>query len=116
MSEKRASKFNKLVAIELGKIIFDFLDVKPGIMVTVTGVATAPNLFSADVFVSIWPDNKAQELFGKLTRSIYKIQQLLNKKLKVRPVPKIIFRYDKNPVEASEVEEILKKIKNKSKI
>lgn len=113
MSELRAKRFNELIKIELGRIIFDFLDAKPGVLITVTRVITAADLFSAVVFVSVWPDNKAGELFGKLNRSVYKIQQLLNKKLKIRPVPKIIFRYDKNPEEASEVEKILKEIEEK---
>lgn len=110
MTELRAKKFDELIKHELGKIIFDFLDVKPDILITVTRVSTATDLFSAIVFISIWPDNKAKELFGKLIRSIYKIQQILNKKLKVRPMPKIIFRYDKNPEEASKVEKLLKDI------
>lgn len=114
MTELRVRKFNELIRVELGKIIFDFLEVKSGILVTITRVITAPDLFSTAVFISVWPDNKSGELFGKLNHSVYKIQQLLNKKLKIRPVPKILFKYDKNPGEASEVEKILKEIeKNK---
>src|SRR3989344_6194128 len=111
MTELRAKKFNELIKQEISKIIFDFLDVKTGILVTVTRVITAADLFSAVVFISVWPDNKAGELFGKLNHSVYQIQQFLNKKLRVRPVPKIIFRYDKNPEEASEVEKIIKETK-----
>lgn len=113
MIELRVKKFNELIKQELGKIIFDFLEVKPNFLVTITRVVTANDLFSAIVFVSVWPDNKSRELFGKLNYSIYQIQQLLNKKLKVRPVPKIIFRYDKNPEEASEVEKLLIETKEK---
>lgn len=111
MTELRVKRYNELIRVELGKIIFDFLEVKSDVLVTITRVITAPDLFSVAVFVSVWPDHKSEELFGKLNRSIYQIQQLLNKKLKIRPVPKIIFRYDKNPEEASKIESILKKIK-----
>ncbi len=113
MSELRAKRFNELIKIELGKIIFDFLDAKPGVLITVTRVITAADLFSAIVFISVWPDNKAGELFGKLNRSVYQIQQLLNTNLKLRPVPTIIFRYDKNPEEASEIEKLISEIKEK---
>lgn len=109
----RVKKFNEIVKQELGKIIFNFLDVKPGILVTITRVNTAADLFSAIVFVSIYPNSESKEIFDKINRSIYEIQQSLNKKLKIRPVPKIIFRYDKNPEEAYEVESILKKVKEK---
>ncbi|MEK7198278.1 MAG: ribosome-binding factor A, partial [Patescibacteria group bacterium] len=95
MTELRAKRFNELIKEELGKIIFDFLEVKPGILVTITRVNTALDLFSALVFVSIYPGKEAEEIFYKLNRLVYQIQQILNKKLKIRPVPKIIWRYDK---------------------
>lgn len=110
MTELRAKRFNELIKQELGKIIFDFLDVKPGVLVTVTRIITAPDLFSVVVFISVYPDKEKNAIFNKLNRSIYQIQQLLNKKLKIRPVPKIIFKRDPNPGEASEVEKLLKDI------
>lgn len=112
MSQERAEKFNELLKKELGKIVFEFLDVKPGVLVTITRVLTHANLFSAIVFASIYPLSEADAIMEKLNRSIYYIQQLLNKKLRVRPVPKIIFKRDKNPEEAGEIEKILKEIKN----
>jgi|SRR3989344_2221915 len=111
MTELRVKKFNELIKIELGKIIFNFLDVRPAVLVTITRVNVASDLFSAIVFVSIYPNSEFEEIFYKMNRLIYEIQQLLNKKLKVRPVPKIIFRHDKNPEEAAEIESILKKVK-----
>ena len=113
MTELRAKRFNELIKEELGKIIFDFLEVKPGILVTITRVNTALDLFSTLVFVSIYPDKEAEEIFYKLNRLVYQIQQILNKKLKIRPVPKIIWRYDKNPEEASKVEKLIANIKEK---
>ena len=111
MSQERAEKFNELLKKELGKIVFEFLDVKPGVLVTITHVSTHANLFSAIVFVSIYPLSEADAIMEKLNRPIYHIQQLLNKKLRVRPVPKIIFKRDKNPEEAGEVEKLLNEIK-----
>lgn len=113
MARERALKFDELIKKEVGKIIFDILDIEPGVLVTVTRVMTNSNLFTAEVFVSIYPSEKAPEVLKKLDHLIYEIQQLLNKKLKVRPVPKIIFKYDKNPEEASKIESILKEIEEK---
>ena len=110
MTQERALKFDELIKKEIGKIIFDMLDTGPGVLVTVTRVITNSNLFTAKVFISIYPSEKAPEVLKNLDRSIYEIQQSLNKKLKVRPVPKIIFKYDKNPKEASNIENILKEI------
>ena len=112
MSEKRALKFNELLRQELAKIINNFLDIKPGVLVTVTRVITVPNLFNANIYISVYPAGESQEIFKNLNKYIYQIQQLLNKKLKVRPVPKINFVYDKNPEEAAEIEELLEEVKN----
>jgi len=107
MSAERALKFNGLIKKELGKIIFDFLDAKPGVLVTVTQVFTNSNLFTSNIYISVYPASEAEKVLEKLNRSIYQIQQSLNKKMKVRPVPKIIFKYDKNPEAANEVEKLL---------
>lgn len=111
MTEARAARFNELIKKELGKIIFNFLDVNPGILVTITRVITNPNLFSSDAYVSIYPSSEADKILKKLSNSIYKIQQILNKELKVRPVPKIRFIHDKNPEEAAQIENLLEEIK-----
>ena len=112
MSKERAQRFNELIKKELGKIVFNFLDAKPGVLVTITQVLTNPNLFTSNIYISVYPPSEAEEILDKLNRSIYLIQQLLNRKLEVRPVPKIIFKHDKNPEEASKIEKIIEKIKH----
>ena len=112
MSQERAQRFNKLIKKELGKIIFNFLDAQPGVLVTITQVLTNPDLFTSDIYISVYPSSEAKEILDKLNRSIYQIQQLLNKTLEVRPVPKIIFKFDKNPEKAYEVEKLLEEIKH----
>ncbi|MBI4919765.1 30S ribosome-binding factor RbfA [Candidatus Azambacteria bacterium] len=115
MAQERALRFNELIKKELGKIISNFLDVEPGVLVTVTRVSTNPNLFTADVFVSVYPPSGAEKILEKLNRSIYQIQQSLNKKMEVRPVPKISFKYDANPEAAGEVEKLLEEIKKENR-
>lgn len=112
MSQERAQRFNELIKEELGRILFNFLDAKPGTLITITRVITSANLFSSNVYISIYPLDDPEKILKELNNSIYKIQQLLNKKMRVRPVPKIIFKRDKNPEEAGEIEKILKEIKN----
>lgn len=112
MTEARAARFNEIIKKELGQIIFNFLEIKPGVLVTITRVITNPNLFSSDIYISIYPSSEAEIILEKINRSIYRIQQLLNKKLRVRPVPKIIFKFDKNPEEAARIENLLEEIKH----
>ena len=105
MSQERAEKFNELLKKELGRIIFDFLDAKPGVLITITRVMTNSNLFSANVFISAYPPSEIKKTLNELNRSIYQIQQILNKKLKVRPVPKIIFKHDNGNRFGSDIRE-----------
>ena len=112
MSKERAQRFNELIKKELGKIVFNFLDAKPGVLVTITQVLTNPNLFTSDIYITVYPSSGAKEILDKLNSSIYQIQQLLNRKLEVRPVPKITFKHDKNPEEVSGVEKLLEEIKH----
>ncbi|MEK7578799.1 MAG: ribosome-binding factor A [Patescibacteria group bacterium] len=112
MGKERAQGFNELIKKELGKIIFNFLDVNTGVLVTITKALTNPNLFTSDVYISVYPSSETKEILDKLNHSIYQIQQLLNKKLEVRPVPKIIFKRDKNPEETDKVEKLLEEIKH----
>lgn len=110
MAEERARRFDEHLKRELGKIIFDSLDVGPNVLTTITRVITNPNLFSVMVFISIYPPREIPGVLKKLNASIYEIQQELNKKLRVRPVPKIIFKLDKNPEEAAEIEKLIENI------
>ena len=110
MTAERALRFNELIKKELGKILFDFLEAAPGILVTITRVVTTSDMFHSAVFISVYPMAETGKVLSKLSRHIYEIQQLLNKKLKIRPVPKIRFINDKSPEEAAEIEKLLKNI------
>ncbi len=110
-SEIRQQRYRELIKEELGKILFDYLDVEPGVLVTVTRADISEDLFHVTVWVSVFPTGKAEGIMGRLQKSIFDIQQLFNRKMRVRPVPKIRFEFDKNPEEAGHIEELLEKTK-----
>ncbi len=112
--ERRRQRYAELVKEELGKILFDFLDVPPGILVTVTRVDVSGDLFHAAVMISIFPSGREEEIFGRIQKSIYRIQQLFNKKMRIRPVPQLRFVLDRNPEEAGKVEELIRDTKEKN--
>ncbi|MDD4358795.1 MAG: 30S ribosome-binding factor RbfA [Candidatus Pacebacteria bacterium] len=111
----KQEKLNNLIKRELSQIILRELDLPSDIVVTVTRVAVASSGFYAKVFVSIIPTEKREGVIDALERRIYFLQQQLNKKLKIRPVPKIEFVTEKKTEEAGRVEELLKKIKDLEK-
>lgn len=111
----KKEKLNKILQKELGQIILRELDLASDVMVTVTRVEVSLNGFFARVYISVLPVERKEEIVKKIDRKIFFIQQQLNKKLKIRPVPKIEFVKEEKTEEAARVEELLKKIKDLEK-
>ena len=96
MTTQRILKINKLIKQELGKIIFIDVDFPKNIILTITKVDTSADLRYADVFISVLPDEMDIEIERKLKESIYSIQGKLNRKLHMKPLPRIRFMIDKS--------------------
>jgi len=107
----RLEKVNSLIQHELGNIFLKEVDVFPGTLLTITRVECSSSLFQCKVFISVIPEDNFDSVLSLLGRRIYDIQQILNKKLKMRPVPKIEFLRETKTKEASRIEELLAKIK-----
>lgn len=112
---KRIPQVNQLIKRELAKIILKEFEFPAGILVTVTRVETSINLNQARVYVSSIPEEKKKTVFQILNRKIYDIQQNLNTRLNMRPVPKIKFVEEEKTAGAGRIEEILEKLKKEEK-
>jgi ribosome-binding factor A len=112
---KRVERVNSLLEHELSKILLKDFDFSPEVLVTLTRVEATPNLIEAKVYVSVFPDEKADKIIETLNKGIYSIQQKINKLLKMRPVPKIRFVKEEQIAEAAKIEGILEKLKNEEK-
>jgi ribosome-binding factor A len=109
----RLDRVNEVVKEEVSQALLHELDLEEGILVTVTKVDTSRTLEHTKVWISIYPDDKAEEILEQMNKQIYDIQQIVNKRLHMKPVPKIIFKLDKGGHALEEVEEIAKKLYNK---
>lgn len=112
---KRIEQVNELIQRELGRVILKEIDFPPGIMVTLTRVETSVDLGQSKVYVSVFPEGKTKSALGILNRNIYDIQQELNKRLKMRIVPRIFFGREKETAEAGKIERLLEQLKSKGK-
>jgi len=111
-SSQRIKKINELIKRELGKVILKEIDLPKDILVTITGVESSGNLQQSKVFVSVIPDKETKKVLEILKKEVYEFQQILNSRLRMRPVPKIRFLEEKELKEAERVEQILDKLKN----
>ena len=84
-------------------------------LISVTKVCPSGNLQEAKVYISVLPDKEQKTVMEDLWRNVASFQETLNKKLRMRPVPKIIFESDSQPREAQEVETILEELKQSEK-
>lgn len=107
----RVEKIQSLIQQELAKIILREMDFPSDVLVTITRAYVPSNLEVANVYISVLPEEKTSEVFQSLNHNIYSLQQFLNKKLRMRPVPKIQFFQEKKIAEAARIEELLAKVK-----
>lgn len=112
MANNRIPRVNSLIKEELSKLILRNFDFPIEILVTLTRVEATPNLIEAKAYISVYPEEKADEIIRLLSKSIYDIQYKINRTLRMRPIPKIIFVKEKNISEAGRIEELLSKVKD----
>ena len=112
---KRIPRVNQLIKKELGRILLREIDFPIDFLVTVTKVETSVNLNQAKAYISVMPERQTTRVLQILNRQIYDIQQKINRRLKMRPVPQIKFLSEKTTGEAGRIEEILEELKKEEK-
>ena len=103
----RNEKVSALVRDEIGAILLHELDLTVDALVTVTRAVLSEDGAHVRVFVSVLPENLAEIVLKEITKNIYNYQQLLNKQLRIRPVPKMYFVIDDTEAEASKIEKLI---------
>lgn len=112
---KRILRVNQLIKKELGKIIIREIEVPPGIFLTLTRVDCSPDLRQARVYVSVIPDASFRKIFKLLLANVAELQHLLNHRLKMYPVPRVVFLEEEKTKEAAKIEELLEEIEEEEK-
>ena len=105
----RITKVNDLLRDEIGQILLTELRGNGEAIVTVTRADTSPSLEHATIYLSVLPAGQARAAVGRARQQIYFLQQALNKRLKLRIVPKIRFEPDRSGDHVARIEQILEK-------
>jgi len=106
----RIPKLNELIKRHLGEILMRNLSLKPGVFLTIAKVDTTPDLRYARISVSVFPDSETNYAMKTLKKESYILQGQLNKKLQMRPLPRLTFVADMTEAKADVIEKILKDI------
>ena len=105
MSE-RIKKLNDLLRDEVGKILKKELEFNNA-LVTVVRADISPTLEHATIWISVFPESQEKSALKEINREIYRLQQVLNKRLTMHPVPKIRFDIDRTEEEAARIEKLI---------
>lgn len=112
VSSRRLEKLNILLQEEIAKILEEELEFPEGNLVTVTRVSISSDVYYGVVFISVLGENP-QKCLEKLAKNTRHIQQLLNRRLRIRPVPKIRFVVDGGEMKREAIEKSLAELKRK---
>ncbi len=107
----RMEKVNELMRQQVAEIIERELEFGKGALVTVLAAETSRDLLNSKIIVSVLPEKKSAPALEILKKNIYDIQQILNRRLNMRPVPKIRFEISRQVAEADRIEKLLEKVK-----
>lgn len=105
----KLEKLQELIHHEVASILQrDFFF--PGAMVTVTRVETSSDRQHAAVYVGVFPQSERKKIAAMLRKVVYPIQQALNRRLRMRPVPKLRFVVDISEERADRIRNILRSL------
>jgi ribosome-binding factor A len=104
---ERLKKLNDLLRDEIGGILQKELGLDEDALVTVVRAVISPTLEHATVWISVFPESKKEAVLQKINRKIYSLQQVLNKRLTMRPVPKVRFEIDRTEEGAARIEKLI---------
>lgn len=103
-------RIEEIVKREVGDIILKHIEMPKDRLVTIMNVSTTKERMHAKVYISVIPDQLLKETLEILNKNIYYIQKTLNKRLKIKPVPQIVFKQDKEGKEQAEINQIIDNI------
>jgi ribosome-binding factor A len=104
---ERIPRVNQLLKKEFGSILSRGASLPENCLVSVSRVEATPNLQQAKIYITVFPADEKEEVLRSLQGQIYGIQQTLNKRLKMRPVPRIEIVFDEGELKAQKIREIL---------
>ena len=89
MDSTRQLKISRLIQKELGEMFVQQGKGMRGVMVTVSGCRVSPDLSYCNVYLSVFPSAKAQEIVSNVTANIrtvrYDLGQRLRHQLRIIP-------------------------------
>lgn len=111
MDNIRSNKVNRLLQRELGELFRLQTSALHGVLISVTSVRVSPDLSIAHVRLSIFPNDKAEELLKAIKENTVAIRYDLGQRVKnqLRKLPDLSFHIDDSLSYLERIDELLKR-------
>lgn len=103
----RITKINDLLRDLVAKAITSEVNLKPGVLATVTKLRTTKDLRQAFFSVSVFPESETHYVQISLKNELRQIEKYVHSHLYMKPLPRLHFEFDTTAINADEVEKIL---------
>lgn len=109
MDALRTKKVAREIQKQLGILFHEETRKTKGVMISVTEVRLSPDLSSARVFLSIFPDAKAGEMIASIRENTPTVRFDLGRQMasQLRHIPELIFELDTSEAYAQRIDELL---------
>lgn len=114
-TERRIEKLNTVLKEEVASILDRESEARRDAFITITRVSISTDLHYANVYLSIL-DADPEGIIKSLQKNVYRIQQFLNRRIRMRPVPRINFLIDQEEINRESIEKSLVELKKRGEI
>lgn len=111
MKPTREEKISRMIQKEFGDIFLLYAKKMQGVIISVSDVNVSPDFSLARVYLSIFPNEKAQDIFSLINIDQKSLRFELGKRIKdsLRIVPEITFLLDDSLNYLEKIDNLLKK-------
>ncbi len=110
---RRIEQINELLKEKLAGLVSREAPLENG-LITISYVDCSPDLRNAKVGISVLPFGLSKKVLARLKKHRSDFTQVLKRETRLRQIPKIHWEIDATEQDASEIDEILEKIKKET--
>ena len=109
----RIERVNELITQQIAEILLELGLPTTGAFVTVLSSKTSETLENTTINISVFPENLTGTTLEELNDEIAKIQKILNRRISLKFVPKIMFKLDTSIRHADTIGKVLDRTQEK---
>jgi ribosome-binding factor A len=109
---RRLDRVNHLLQQEIAELLTrELKDPRLGVMVSITGVETSPDLRTAKVFVSIYgSETESEQALEALRGAAGFLRRELSARLRMKQVPALVFERDRSIERGARIAQLLREV------